>query len=83
MRTFIKVIVPWAKTKHGNSTIYTAILNIFTRFPCPEIFNLTLPTAFLLVTTMPTSTTIAATEFTIFYVPDVTVEIGFRFLLFL
>jgi hypothetical protein len=33
MRIFIKVIVPWVKTKHGNSTTYTAVLNTCTRFP--------------------------------------------------
>ena len=83
MRTFINVIVPWAETKHGNSAIYTAMLNICTRFAGPKIFNLTLPTAFLPVATMPTSTTNVATVFTFFYTPDFTVEIGFGFLLFL
>jgi hypothetical protein len=48
-------------------------------FSVPEIFNLTLPAAFLPVTTMPTSTTIAATVFTVFYAPDFTVQMGFRF----
>jgi len=59
------------------------MLQYLHKFSIPEIFNLILPTAFLQVTTMPNSTTIAATVFIIFYVPGFAVEIGFRVLLFL